>query len=72
MIDKLTLGFLKVQTAVQNALQRPLRNENGQTEFVVIAILLGVILVIGGAFIAFGGNAKNAVTSTLGNVTNNL
>lgn len=61
--EKLTKAFCKVQTEVYCAAH----NEQGDTNFISIIIILGIVIIVAGVFVAFKDQILEAAGTAIEN-----
>ncbi len=68
LIDKLNRGIVRAQFAAKNFMSE----ERGDTNFISIAIVLVVVLVLAAIFIAFGKQLTPKLTAAVTDIMNKL
>lgn len=58
-------AYIRTITCIQNAI----RKENGDTNFISILIILGIVIVVAGVFIGFKDQIVNMVSNIVGGFT---
>lgn len=62
LIDKLNIAFIKVMCKVDSFLH----DDEGDTNFISILVLLGIALALGGVFLAFKDQVLGWVDANIG------
>lgn len=70
--EKLDNIIFRAQFAVKNAISNFVEDEKGDTNFISIAIILIVVLVIAAAFVTFGKDLKQPLDDAIKGVTDAL
>ena len=68
-IDKM---FLKFQAKLQGAMLEFKASERGDTNFVSMLIIIGIVVVLAGLFLTLGRGVMNTITSKVNNFINSL
>lgn len=62
LFNKMDLALLNAKTRLQNAME----NEDGDTNFISILVILGIALALAAVFIGFKDRIMNFVNSSMG------
>lgn len=71
-MNKLDGMLIKLQSKAHNALEEFKTSERGDTNFVSMLIIIGIIVVLAGLFLTLGKGVMNTIGQKVNNFINSL